>query len=217
MKKITTEEVGAQREIYLEEVSRTLRDQLLPLEAYETIQEMREHLDAMAAAYQELGLEPADAMKAAIQKFGESRKVAEQLGAVSGRMGVREWATGVAFSMLSTAALGAALLAAVDLGTIGQIIDMDLLVGSIAGAVFGASAWIFPARPLKFSGFWSVVVTAIALYMLWHHDPFWPQFTWVIDVIALTIAATLAAGKIAKEARRFIQRTRRSGERMISG
>ncbi len=57
------------RETYLAEVSRTLARKLSPLEAYETIQEMRAHIDAMAGAYQELGMDPAEAMEAALQKI----------------------------------------------------------------------------------------------------------------------------------------------------
>ncbi len=72
MKQVQIPLPAESREIYLSEVSRNLQHRLGPLELYESIQEMRIHIDAIAAAHMELGMPPNEAMNKALKKFGES-------------------------------------------------------------------------------------------------------------------------------------------------
>ena len=64
------------REAYLADVTERLRSEMSPLELYEYVQEMRTHLECMASAYEELGLEPQMAMEQAIIQFGQPEHVA---------------------------------------------------------------------------------------------------------------------------------------------
>lgn len=63
------------REVYLAEVSQQLHGRLSPLAAFETTNELREHINAMADAYIELGMDPEIAMASALERFGPSGKV----------------------------------------------------------------------------------------------------------------------------------------------
>lgn len=65
------------RETYLAEVARRLDSTMTPLESRDSLSEFREHIDAMAAAYQELGMNPVEAMRAALERFGTASRWAE--------------------------------------------------------------------------------------------------------------------------------------------
>ena len=69
-------EANRVREEYLHRVGQDLATRLSPLETYESVEEMRSHINAMASAYEEVGIEPVAAMHAALQKFGNSETVA---------------------------------------------------------------------------------------------------------------------------------------------
>jgi len=49
------------------------------MERFETLSEIRAHLVASAAAYEELGLSPVEAMTAAIDSFGDIRKIGREV------------------------------------------------------------------------------------------------------------------------------------------
>ena len=68
---------SAERETYLAEVSQGLQSRLSPLATYEQIEELRQHLNAMSAAYEEMGLAPAEAMHSALAKFGRANTLAK--------------------------------------------------------------------------------------------------------------------------------------------
>ena len=56
-------EASSARETYLIEVTLSLSHRLAPPEILESIQELRVHIDAMAAAHEELGVEADAAMR----------------------------------------------------------------------------------------------------------------------------------------------------------
>lgn len=67
---------AALREEYLAQIARGLQGRVSSFEAYEQIEEMRQHLVAMATAYEELGSTPEAAMREAITKFGQAPAIA---------------------------------------------------------------------------------------------------------------------------------------------
>jgi len=78
-----SESAKVARENYLAEVSDELRKSLSPVEVYDSIEEMRLHLNSMASAYVELGSQPELAMESAIQKFGEPTTISQQYASES--------------------------------------------------------------------------------------------------------------------------------------
>jgi hypothetical protein len=78
-------QANAEREIYLVEVTRCLSARLSPIEVYESVTELRDHIDAMAAAHEELGLDSETAMRLSLGKFGDPRSLGESLGQASGK------------------------------------------------------------------------------------------------------------------------------------
>ena len=67
------------REAYLAEVTNRLRLVMTPVEEHEMIAEMRAHIDAMSDAYEELGMEPTEAMRLAVARFGSAKSVTSDL------------------------------------------------------------------------------------------------------------------------------------------
>ncbi len=86
-------QANAEREIYLVEVTRCLAARLSPLEVYEAVTELRDPIDAMAAAHEELGLDAESAIRLSLKKFGEPKRLGESLGQASGRRGRRRPST----------------------------------------------------------------------------------------------------------------------------
>lgn len=76
------------REAYLAEVTRRLQNRLAPWEAFDTATELRDHINAMAAAYVEVGMDAESAMVAALEKFGVSSEIGASL-AETNRTGMR--------------------------------------------------------------------------------------------------------------------------------
>jgi len=68
---------SADRETYLAEVTKGLHNRLSPIETYHQIDEIRQHLKALASAYEEMGWAPADAMRDALLKFGNASEIAK--------------------------------------------------------------------------------------------------------------------------------------------
>ncbi len=79
MKKLEPNHPIALREIYLAEVSRQLQNRLSSVEVYDSVLEMRAHIDAMSDAYEELGMEPTEAMRLAVARFGSAKSVTSDL------------------------------------------------------------------------------------------------------------------------------------------
>ena len=52
---------------------------MTPVEEHEMIAEMRAHIDAMSDAYEELGMEPTEAMRLAVARFGSAKSVTSDL------------------------------------------------------------------------------------------------------------------------------------------
>lgn len=145
------------REEFLDEVAIRLRGRLTPFESYESIDEMRGHIDAMAAAYGELGMEPVPAMEAALAKFGSP----EEIGAAIAGTKPLSIPYGAAAAGLLTiageAVLGIVLMNLVEAFFITQNhgrVDfrMDCLIGGGLGAAIGFAASKVRMKPASFGG-----------------------------------------------------------------
>ena len=107
-------------------------------------QELRQHLDALAAAHEELGATPEEAVDAALQQFGDPVKI--------GRRMLREWRhsrqvkfRGQGKSILVVGGLFSLLLPLASVfapSWIGayNIVLLPVLIGNIAGLCFGCPA-----------------------------------------------------------------------------
>ena len=99
-----------QREIYLSEVSRKIEKSMSPLEVYESVEELRSHITAMAAAHEELGMDSLDAMRVSLEKFGPAGGLGLSIAGVVNELpiGLGVIVKNVAASMLFTLMAGAA-------------------------------------------------------------------------------------------------------------
>jgi len=71
------------REKFLAEVSIRLIYRMEPLQAYEAIEELRAHINAMAAAREEVGMEAEKAMRLSLDSFGTARKLGQSIASAS--------------------------------------------------------------------------------------------------------------------------------------
>jgi len=183
------------REAYLDEVSTRMRGRLSSLELFETIREMREHIDATAAAYEEVGLDPASAMSAALEKFGDSKRIGEEVATAA----APRPNTGLAFaflrSLMGSACLGAVLLSTVDLMVVclnprvNGGYNVDSAVGGVCGLVVGLVAWLAPFRPKPYAITLCVMLNALLAYTLY---PFYFGTAQAMIAVELGIGLTLA-------------------------
>jgi len=170
MTQMTNSEAGLQREVYLDEIARTLRRRISPLEAYETVQEMREHLDAMSAAYQEVGLEPVEAMKAAIQKFGASETLGTALVQPETKRSFRPRVFALFVNLLAEASLGSVVMIGADVmitrGRPGMdaIIGMDVLMGAVLGSTVALIGWFVSLSPRQYAARVMAAVTLLLAF-----------------------------------------------------
>jgi hypothetical protein len=168
MLKATDNQAMVLREEYLAEVTKRLSGRLSALEAFESIQEMRGHIDAMAAAYEELGLEPCGAMKAAIEKFGKAGHIGSAVAQTTPNVGPIGFVVGISIALITESVIGAALMLIIDLWFAthqGMNYDwgIDMAVGAGAGAVVALFGWFWRLRPIYFAS----VVCCSASTFLW--------------------------------------------------
>ncbi len=150
-------EAEAAREAYLVQVSKQLSTRLSPLEMYETVEEMRAHVNAMALAYQEVGLSPIDAMKAALAKFGAADSVGAGADTSTGKAKKfsHERLNTVALSALANAFSGVIVFFLIDLSFVATGASshaeagIDCVIGSISGLIIGLVVSILRLSPLR--------------------------------------------------------------------
>ncbi|MDR3689601.1 MAG: hypothetical protein P4L46_09510 [Fimbriimonas sp.] len=140
----------ALREVYLAEVSQQLQGRLSPLDTYEALQEMRLHIDLMAATAQGQGLAAADAMERALADFGAPSDVSKPVQGSGGRRG----ALPLTISLLVSSLFGAlimcnALFAQATLHHF-KVHGWPLVfaIGAIYGLCVGLGAWFSRLKPL---------------------------------------------------------------------
>jgi len=78
LNKLETTDPAQLREQFLETCAREMKG-LSALEFYETTAEIRAHLTALAAAHEELGLTPVEAITTAIKNFGDPRSIGKEI------------------------------------------------------------------------------------------------------------------------------------------
>ena len=144
----------SEREAYLDDVDNRLRKQLSALERFELITEFRQHLDAMAEAFVELGMPPGQAMQAAIEKFGASSNVATQISKASERPFADHLVrvASASFSAMIAGTLALVLLEQILLAT--RIVEYgdltsDVSVGIAFGMIAGPIVGLTKLRPLQ--------------------------------------------------------------------
>jgi hypothetical protein len=158
------------REAYLAEVSFELRNRLSPLEAYETIEEMRAHLTMLAAAYEEVGCDAAEAMVQATLKFGKPKVVAASHGENSHGQNLKRMSREEAPALIG-AALGSLTLLSVDLflcllrSQWNLLLTPDIVIGGVAGLMLGLLARYQRPNPYYFGLFSVLVVDALGLML----------------------------------------------------
>jgi len=127
------------QEDFLLRVTASLRSEMSPFELDETIRELRSHLIASAAAFEEVGLSPYEAMRAAIQRFGEPEKIDKDLA----REARKSKANPAARTTIGWAALVCGPLMVggdylmVITGVVSSQSDGMLPIGMVTGAIIG--------------------------------------------------------------------------------
>jgi hypothetical protein len=111
--RLERQEANQLQEEFLGGLSERLRSEMHPLEFNDTVLELRSHLEASAMAYEELGLSPIGAAKAAIQSLGAASKL--EYGLITEHRRKHKWAIKqLAATLIGTvcgmAALGAYLV-----------------------------------------------------------------------------------------------------------
>jgi len=130
------------REEFLDTSAREMKG-LSALERHETIVEMRAHLVALAAAHEELGLSPIDAMVTAIAGFGDARSIGKEIRQASGSVESRlplivaSGSGAVVCSMLATAAD----LTMVALKIVSNRSQEMGVIGALIGLTIGVSLY----------------------------------------------------------------------------
>jgi len=163
------------REAYLLKVTRRLQTRLSPLAAYEEVGELREHLDAMAAAYEELGMAPETAMCSAIAKFGPAEKIGGELAKVGSapQPGIAMRATLFLGLFAGQTLFAAALIAVFDTihtATFGgaATFDVECVIGAVIALVVSTVSWNCPRlRPLTAGFLWVGVHLTVMTYIYW--------------------------------------------------
>lgn len=141
------------REAFLADVSQQLQNWLSPLEVYESVQEMRTHIDSLAAAYHELGMRPLEAMDMALRKFGVPQEITSNLSLTTPIPSTITIPVSAVLSLSFSTILGILLFELSEAwfaitahySTIG--LRMDLEIGGCAGLFVGLLALKFSKRP----------------------------------------------------------------------
>ena len=160
------------REEYIDEITRGLRGKETALEVYEQGEELRAHLNALAEAHIEMGVEPAVAMKVAIESFGEAKVISEGLGIKPETTTPPENAHAYFMLLAPACFLGGLLLIAFDAWwslVTGQRYHTDFKMDFLIGATFGFFALILGVQVKKSPRSLGRIVTAVGavLIMLW--------------------------------------------------
>ena len=176
------------REAYLSDVSREVQGSLTPLEAFESVQEMREHLNAMAAAYVDLGTEPCAAMLAAIDKFGPARRLGKVLIRSARPQSRAERASVLAVTASFQGVLGAWYVILVDawLRLNGKVVlgfGVDIIVGGLLGIAICLIGSVVRVNPMRLA---VIVGMTVGLMLFWILSPrYWEfgQYTRLSEVL----------------------------------
>lgn len=169
-----TRQAEAQREEYLANVTRMLRSRMSPLESYESVEELRAHITAMAAAYQEMGLEPHQAMELALQRFGSADTIGKGLATASSTPAKPRFAMPLAVPIVLVAStlLGGFLMKAVDLSfmaifptTSPTPPEVDLAISFFVCLVVAPVGWLMRKRPALHCGLLGLLVMNGALFL----------------------------------------------------
>lgn len=164
------------RERYLADVTQQLRSRQSALETYETTNELRDHINAMAAAYAEVGMDAESAMVAALEKFGAPAQIGTSLAVASSDQNHLNRTTrgisipfGFLVTTVASIATGALLVGALNLeglwmhGWRTMPIDLIIEIGAAAGVIVSPFAWWFrKLKPVMFA----MCLTCVANVML---------------------------------------------------
>jgi hypothetical protein len=171
-------EAAAVREEYLSEVTKALRERLTPLKTFEQIDELRQHLSAMADAYEEIGCTREAAMQNAVRKFGDASTIAK--GLVQGTAKPAEFKIfGDPLTPGKAVASMRALLLLIGVGTligVGVLLAMNVVTGrttitgvglvaigsAYASCIAAAICWSFPRQRPWMTG---AIATGFALVL----------------------------------------------------
>jgi len=143
------------REQYLSQVATKLGSRMSPFEVFETVSEIRAHIDAMAAAYEELGIPPDEAMQAALAKFGSPKTVGKSLAKAVGIESVDGSPAALLLTLAGTFTLGGLSLLMCDsinlAPTQAPMVHVDFAAGGSAGILIGLLAWQSRQKPVRFA------------------------------------------------------------------
>ena len=169
MNELRDPEIVELREAYLAEVSRLLYNRVSAVEAFETVREMRQHLDASASAHVEVGVESRVAMRAAIESFGSARSIARGIARSNGTVELR-WP--LATRLVLVAAFGGAAMIWLDY--FGWLVHLwsgtdpqaELAIGAVFALITALVAWRLRPSPIRFGLCWGAGIGTFLCLML---------------------------------------------------
>lgn len=154
------------REAYIDEIVRGLRGKETALQVYEQSEELREHLNALAEAHIEMGVEPSSAMEVAIESFGEAKVIAAGLGTSTESTTPPENAYLYFMLLVPSCLCSGSLLIMYDTlwaAATGYMHHTDFKRDFIIGATFGFLALILAVQVKRSPKSLGRIVTAIGL------------------------------------------------------
>lgn len=175
------------REAYIDEIVRGLRGKETALEVYEQSQELREHLNALAEAHIEMGVEHAVAMEVAIKSFGEAKVIAAGLGTAPENTTPPQNAHVYMMLLMPCCLFSGLLMVIYDAWwqvAAGRTYRMDFKMDLLVGATFGFLALIMAVQVKRSPKSLGQTVTAMgmAVMAMWYGpqivangDSEWPR------------------------------------------
>jgi len=165
--KLETTDPAQMREEFLDTCAREMKS-ISALERYETIAEMRAHLVALAAAHEELGLTPTDAMATAIAGFGDARLIGKKIQQESGKIEV-SWLPLIS-AIGSGAIISATLMTVLDqiivaTGLVSYPSTGMPVVGAVTGLLIGLSLFV-RRRTAAQAALWAGMLVPAAFLLL---------------------------------------------------
>ncbi|MDR3689577.1 MAG: permease prefix domain 1-containing protein [Fimbriimonas sp.] len=139
------------REDFLRRLAQGLSRNMSPFERDDIVKEVRTHLVASSAAFEELGLNSIDAMKEAIERFGDAERIKRQLSEQV--RPPRPEFLPASLSIVVSFVIGGVLLTLADFaiyltGVVSHPSEGSWMIGGVIGSMVGWAIYRRPRRPL---------------------------------------------------------------------
>jgi hypothetical protein len=198
------------REAFLDDVAFRLRRRLSPLDVYDSIEEMRSHIDAISAAYQELGLPANEAMDAAVAKFGSAEKIGKSIAGSSKPVISFAKLAPIAITMSTTAVVGGVLMVLIDyfLVTFNDFwpaFGLDLAVGGTFGAVVALIGFFVKWKPATFGAALMVGIDLLLCFTLLQTYSALGKGSMNLQILMLMSPSVFVIGFASVQVRRMLQ------------